>query len=329
MAQEAGGSSPLAHPTILSSGPQVDNLRPACRLSLCNPQSSALSLIQIPMQNFIKIDQPEILAHLFQPPSAEVESCPANAEDVVLAVGPGVVLNCRHYSFSFDSPTLFYFHGGNESRESFDIEAEKFIRYGLNVFLASYRGYSKSTGTPSVSSIFDDGRTLLPLAAEWLKNHGYSGSLFVMGRSLGSVCAIDIVHTKSELVKGLVIESGFCETVSLLQAIGVQISSAELAEHEGFNNLHKISEIKLPTLIFHGAKDSLVPVAQAEKLQACSGARNKQFFIIPGAAHDTVSETGGALYFQKIKEFVNTVCGVNTWRQRRKESKAGRTGESV
>jgi hypothetical protein len=49
--------------------------------------------------------------------------------------------------------------------------------------------------------------------------------------------------------------------------------------------------------------------------------------VIPGAGHDTVSKIGGDLYFQKIKEFINTVCGVNTWRQRRKEYKGNKSGE--
>lgn len=281
------------------------------------------------MQNFSKIDKPEILSLLFQPPLVHTDSCPAYAEDVVLTVAPAVDLTCRFYPSAPDAPTLFYFHGRNESAESFNIEAGKFLRHGINVFLASYRGYGRSTGTPSVSSLFADGRALLPLATEWLKSQGYSGPFFIMGRSLGAVCAIDIVHADSETVKGLFIESGFCETMPVLQALGVPVSSTELAEHEGFDNLHKIAEIKLPTMIFHGAKDCLVPVAQAEKLQASSGARNKQFFIIPGAEHDTVSRIAGDLYFQKIKEFINSVCGVNTWRQRRKEYKGGQTGANA
>lgn len=285
--------------------------------------------IRMVMQNFSKIDKPEILSLLFQPPHEHAGNCPANAEDVVLTLAPAVDLTCRFYPSAFDAPTLIYFHGRNESCESFNDEAGNFLRHGINVFLSSYRGYGGSTGTPSVSSLFADGRALLPLATEWLKDQGYSGPFFIMGRSLGAVCAIDIVHANSETVKGLLIESGFCETAPLLQAIGVPVSSTELAEHEGFDNLRKIAAIKLPTMIFHGAKDGLVPVVQAEKLQAASGARNKQFFIIPGAEHDTVGKIAGDLYFQKIKEFINTVCGVNTWRQRRKELKGGRTGGSA
>ena len=281
------------------------------------------------MPNLISIDTPEILPLLFQPPGHIPDDCPAYAQDIVLTVAPEISLACRFYNCAPDAPTLLYFPGGNESCASFDVEAENFIRHGMNVFLASYRGDGRSTGTPSVAALISDGRSLLLQAAEWLQSQGYSGALFVMGRSLGSVCAIDIVLSHGEMVKGLFIESGFSETASILQALGVPPSAVPCTEAEGFDNLRKIAGIKLPTIIFHGVKDCLVPVVQAEKLQAASGARNKQFYIIPGADHNTVSKTGGTLYYQKIKEVINGVCGVNTWRQRRREFKGGRTGESA
>lgn len=280
------------------------------------------------MPNFISLDTPEILSLLFRPPQEMADDCPVNAQDTVLTVAAEVSLACRFYNCAPNAPTLIYFHGGNESCASFNAEGAAFNRHGINVFLATYRGYGRSAGTPSLASMIKDGRSLFVLATEWLKAQGCSGPVFVMGRSLGSVCAIDVVHSHGETAKGLLIESGFCETAPLLQALGVPISAISPDESEGFGNLRKIAAIKLPTMIFHGAKDCLVPVIQAEKLQAFAGARNKQFFIMPGATHDTVSKTAGDLYYQKIKDFINSVCGVNTWRQRRREFKGGRTGES-
>ncbi len=91
-----------------------------------------------------------------------------------------------------------------------------------------------------------------------------------------------------------------CGTASFLEAMGVSPEQADIAEEEGFNNIEKIEKIKTPTLIFHGARDELVAIAEAEKIQASSGARTKQFFVIPGAEHHTVSETGGDLYIKRL-----------------------------
>jgi alpha-beta hydrolase superfamily lysophospholipase len=242
-----------------------------------------------------------------------------------MTVAPEVSLVCRFHAAAAEAPTLFYCHGGGESCATFNDEAGNFVRHGINVFLASYRGYGLSSGAPSVSAMLLDGRSLFGQASEWLAGHGFTGPLFVMGRSLGSVCAIDIAHKFDDKIKGLCLESGYAETAPVLEALGVQSAAIPPLEDAGFDNLGKITAIKLPTLIFHGAKDTVVPVVQAEKLQASAGARNKQFYLVPGAAHDTVSKTGGELYYQKIKEFIDSVCGLNTWRQRRRENK-GRSG---
>jgi alpha-beta hydrolase superfamily lysophospholipase len=280
------------------------------------------------METPSKIDRPDILSLLFQPPADYIGNCPAQAEDVPLSIAEGVSLSCRFYSVALDAPTLIYYHGGCDSSDTIDTEAEALNQCGINVFLASYRGFGKSTGSPAFSSLLTDADMLFSLATEWLTGKGCSGPLFVMGRALGSVCVLEVVHANPQLVKGMVLESGYGETIATLQALGADTAELNLSEEEGFNNVEKIANIKVPTLIFHGSRDGLVPVAQAEKLQAASGARNKQFVVVPGATHDTVSQTGGPLYFKTIQGFIETACGINTWRQRRKRFKAGRPGDN-
>jgi hypothetical protein len=128
-------------------------------------------------------------------------------------------------------------------------------------------------------------------------------------------------------IKGLILESGICDTTSFLEALGASGVQTDFTEKEGFNTLEKIEKIKIPTLIFHGACDGLVAIAEAENLQASSGARAKQFFVIPGADHHTVGKTGGKLYIKTIKEFIDTVSGVNTWRQKRRDHKSKRKNQ--
>jgi hypothetical protein len=278
------------------------------------------------MQYLAKLDHPEILSLLLQPPRDYQGSRPANAEDLSLTICAGVLLACRFYLSAQEAPTIIYFHGGYESSDSFDAEAEAFNQVGINVFLTSQRGFGKSSGTPSLATLITDAGVQFSLAIEWLAKMKYTGAIVVMGRALGSVCAIDVVYSNPDTIKAMILESAFCETLPLLKALGAEKAAARISEDEGFNNLQKISAIKVPTIIFHGSRDVLVPVAQAEKLQAASAAKNKQFLIIPGAEHDSVSQTGGNLYFSTIKGFVDTICGVNTWRQRRRKFKGDPDG---
>jgi len=110
-----------------------------------------------------------------------------------------------------------------------------------------------------------------------------------------------------------------CQTTEYLTSRGVDTSSILNLEEQGFGNVEKVEKIELPTLIFHGAKDARISIADAEKLQASSAARTKQFFIIPGAQHEFLYKSGGELYFETIKKFIDTLCGVNTWRQKRRK----------
>jgi len=278
------------------------------------------------MTAYSKIDKPDVIALLFPSHGTISSPCPANAEDVEFEAEPGIILNYRSYFVNREAPVLFFYPAIGVSLDSFDMIAEKYLNQGMNVFVASYRGCGNNNGSPSVGAMYQDSEKLFPEVLDWLKQRQCSGPLFVMGQSLGSICAIDSVFRNGDSVKGLIIESGIGETASFLAAMGVPLEKIAFLEEEGFNNLEKIEKITVPTLIFHGSRDQLVTIAEAENLQASSGARTKQFFVIPGAEHHTVSETGGELYIKTIKQFTDTVCGVNTWRQKRRSHKRNQKG---
>lgn len=275
------------------------------------------------MQKYSKIDHPEILRHLFIRHKNDDFPLPdrEGVEDVAFEVATEVFLACRHYPVAEDSPVVLFFPSPSSTTGALEHMAGRYNALGIGVFLTSYRGLGNNGGTPAVVDILADAAGLCGLAANWLKGRGYTGPLFVMGQSLGSIFAIESVLHNADIVKGLIIESGIAETSPFLLAIGAPAELAAIPEEEGFDAIRKIAKIKVPTLIFHGSRDILVPVAQAENLQACSGARSKQFFVIPGAGHDTLAEVGGELYYQSIQKHIDTVCGKNTWRERRKRVK--------
>ncbi|WP_459944893.1 alpha/beta hydrolase family protein [Desulfocastanea catecholica] len=274
-----------------------------------------------------KIDRPEVTALLFSRENCVQSPCPAGAEDVLFETEPGIALQCRFYFAAQDAPVLFVYPATAGDGHSFDGVAQDYCRQGMNIFLTSYRGCGKNSGSPSVSAMYADSEKLLHLAFDWLAGRGCLGPYFIMGQSVGSTCAIDTVVKNGDSIKGLIVESGICDTSSFLGALGESTAQADITEEEGFNTLEKIEKIKTPTLIFHGARDGLVAIAEAEKLQASSGARTKQFFVIPGAEHHTVGKTGGELYIKTIKQFIDTVSGVNTWRQKRRDHKSKRKNQ--
>lgn len=269
------------------------------------------------MRKYCKLDQPEILSHIFFPLRTARTPLPEKARDIAVKVDDDVMLGCRFYEASPEAPSLLYFHGNGETVGDYDMIALDYCRHGINVFLATYRGYGWSDGSPDVTSMFEDAMTVSRYTVDWLQQSGFTGPLFVMGRSLGSASAIEVAAHQGSQLKGLIIESGFAETLPLAESLGFDITG--LKEQDCFNNSEKIAAIKLPTLILHGARDQLIPVYQAEKLQMESAARNKQFLVIPGADHNSLIAVAGDRYFASIRKFIDEVCGINTWRQRRRK----------
>jgi hypothetical protein len=267
------------------------------------------------------LDRPEYLAHIFCPVPAARSPLPDNAEDVVITVAAGVRLGCRLYAVAPDSPTILYFHGNGEIVSDYDEIADDYRRQRLNLFVATYRGYGWSDGTPTVTTMYSDALAISSFVTGWLAEQKYGGPVVVMGRSLGSASAIEIALHHGQQYKGMILESGFADTLPLAAAMGIRFADSDIREEDCFNNGGKIADIKLPTLILHGARDQLISPYQAEKLQMQSGAKNKQFLLIPGADHNSLIAMAGVQYFQCIRKFIDDICGLNTWRQRRRKFK--------
>ncbi|MGD9949096.1 MAG: alpha/beta hydrolase [Desulfobulbus sp.] len=269
------------------------------------------------------MDRPEITQLLFHPVKVAQNTPPEGSIDFSVPVDEDASIACRLYHHSLERPILIFFHGNGEIIPDYDEVGPCYVQEGLNFLVAEYRGYGWSTGTPLTSTFLPDGNAVFLYTYNWLKEQGYTGAIFIMGRSLGSACAIDVAINHSDLVCGLIIDSGFARTLPLAKMLGVDLESMGITEEESFNNAGKISEFTKPTFILHGQYDQLIPLWQAETLQAECGARSKEFQIIPGADHNSLIAMVGQLYFQAIKKFVETAAGLAPdWRERRRRFKA-------
>lgn len=276
------------------------------------------------------MDRPEITQLLFHPLKVARNTPPAGAIDIDVPVAADVTIACRLYSHAPTSPTLIFFHGNGEIIPDYDEVGPMYVRENLNFLVTEYRGYGWSTGTPLTSTLLPDGNRVFLALKDWLAGHGYTGALFVMGRSLGSACAIDVASTHEEAIGGLIIESGFARTLPLAKVLGIDLADMGIGEEQTFNNGGKIARIAKPTFILHGQYDQLIPLWQAETLQAESGAKNKELQIVPRADHNSLIAEAGPLYFQAIRKFVEKAAGIAPdWRQRRRQFKEQQARQSA
>lgn len=267
------------------------------------------------------MDRPEILRFLFHPRATSRTAPPEGTMDFDIPVAPDVIIGCRLFAADKEAPIILFFHGNGEIVADYDDIGPYYQELGLNFLVTDYRGYGWSTGSPTSSTMLTDARTLYMELLKKLRADCYTGSVFLMGRSLGSACAIDLAALHNDEIGGLIIESGFAETLPLARTLGIDTDRLGITEEDTFDNSSKMESITKPTFILHGQLDDLIPLRQAEKLMAASGARSKELQIIPGADHNTLIAVGGRLYFQAIKQFINKVEGTDDWRKRRRASK--------
>src|SRR3989339_706278 len=257
-------------------------------------------------RTYEKLDRPEVLAVLFYP-RRDTTPPPVGAQDHLIEVEPGVVLGARFFLTADQAAiNLLFFHGNGEVVADYDEAGPQYNAQGINFLAVDYRGYGQSTGTPTVTSLIRDAHHVLSWVQAWLAEQGRTGQLVVMGRSLGSVPAIELAASE-KAVAGLIVESGIARTLPLLRTLGHNAHTLGLAEADGFGNLEKIAQVQKPTYILHAQHDQIIPLVQAEELQSVCAARSKEFQMIPGADHNNILALAGKLYFQAIKQFLRRI----------------------
>jgi pimeloyl-ACP methyl ester carboxylesterase len=249
-------------------------------------------------------DNPEIVYRLFFPRREFAgETNPLNAKNHFIEVEDGVSLGCRFYPSRNDAPNILYFHGNGETVPDYDYVAPVYQKRGLNLFVTDYRGYGMSDGSPTSGSMIHDTHPIYQGFKAFLIGLGYTGSHFVMGRSLGSAPALEVAYHYQKELEGLIIESGFASGRNQLKRLGLSYLANEKEDPIGFGNHLKIKEVTIPTLIIHGEEDEIIPATEGRALFALSGAKEKYSLFIPKAGHNDIMMVGLEPYMGAIEGF--------------------------
>ncbi|MFZ2088014.1 MAG: alpha/beta fold hydrolase, partial [Desulfobaccales bacterium] len=187
-----------------------------------------------PSEYYRTLDVPEVLTRLFHPrPEFNAPGAPTSAEELLIPVASGVVIGARFYAAGESKPTLLFFHGNGEIVADYEELGPLYQKLGLNFFPVDYRGYGRSTGTPTVTALMADCHVILAFVRDWLHQRTFSGPLVVMGRSLGSAAALELAAFHQDLLDGLIIESGFAYVGPLLELLGVDLQTLGFNEEAG------------------------------------------------------------------------------------------------
>ena len=251
------------------------------------------------------LDHPAILNFIFYPRADDYEPPDTERSTGFMApVGDGISVSCRFFFGKKENVNVLFFHGNGELAGEYEDIGRAFNDTGINLFVADYRGYGGSGGRPTVSHMIKDAHQIGGWFNRFLEDKGYTGSRFIMGRSLGSASAIDLAAGHPEWYRGVVIESGFCDVSDLLGRLGPALNQPgqQAGASPGFS---RVMQISMPALIIHGEYDSIVPVAEGEKIYRNIASQEKRLVIVPDADHNTIFAEGADLYLRELAAFID------------------------
>ena len=203
------------------------------------------------------------------------------------------------------APTLLWFYGNAMSMNDALSEFHLFRQLGANVLLVEYTGYGMSGGSPSEQGCYQ--------AAE----SGYqylltrpdidTRKLIAVGWSLGGAVAVDLAarHAGESHIAALMT---FCTFTSMAEVAQQHYPFApvKLLLTQRFASEEKMGKIRVPMLIGHGCRDSIVPFSMSDRLARAAGGtvvriespaadHNDFFDVAAGQIHPAVAQ-----FFQNL-----------------------------
>ncbi|MHA2130605.1 MAG: alpha/beta fold hydrolase, partial [Promethearchaeota archaeon] len=168
----------------------------------------------------ILIDNPAISNVVFYPRKTPIPSTlDSNTKILQFQIEKNIVIGGFFYLNDQNFPTILMFHGNGEIAADYQYFLNFFFKCGVNLAVVDFRGYGFSTGKPFYTSLITDALPIYNKFRTWLIDNGLSNTIFLLGRSLGSICASEIGSHNPESLHGVIFESGFASIYDLMNRL--------------------------------------------------------------------------------------------------------------
>lgn len=202
-------------------------------------------------------------------------------EDAVFNSADGTKLHGWFLPHPKPRHVVLFSHGnaGNVAMWSYDGDLIR-RTCDASVLVYDYRGFGRSEGSPHERGILADARA----ARAWLAQRTgvAEQEIVLVGRSLGTGVSVDLAARDG--AKGLILISAFTSLPDVAQNIYPFVPTHWLMR----NRLDSLSQIALyrgPSLLLHGDRDSLIPLALGERLFAAAN-EPKRLVKLPNCEHN-------------------------------------------
>jgi len=180
--------------------------------------------------------------------------------------------------------SALYCHGNTGNLSNTAHVMPYLLDAGINVLLFDYRGFGRSSGSPSLSGIIDDGVTAARLHEKIRPKHVPS---ILYGYSLGGAIAGQIIRRHP--FDGLILQSTFTNLPDIARVTFPRIP-LHLVSGRLFDTLEVVRNLTVPALIIHGTTDEVCPSWMAQQLHDSCGAGEKKLILVEGGLHKDLFE---------------------------------------
>jgi fermentation-respiration switch protein FrsA (DUF1100 family) len=190
--------------------------------------------------------------------------------------------------------TILYLHGNAANLRCRARRLQALNELGFSILAIDWRGYGKSTGTPSQAGLQLDAEAAL----DWLRQRTDLSEVVVLAESIGTGVAVELA-AKHKL-GALVLEAPYFSAVDLAKMY-FPFFPVRTLMLDHFRSDLWIGKIRTNLLIQHGRRDCTVPFRQGERLYAIAP-RPKRLIAYPKGGHYDLPEKHNS--YQDLKEFV-------------------------
>ncbi len=120
-----------------------------------------------------------------------------------------------------------------------------------------------------------------------------------MGESIGGAVAVDLA---ADGARGLIVENSFA-SLPEVAAYHFPWVPVRLLMRTRLNSAAQIRQYHGPLLQSHGDRDTIVPLASAQRLFAAAN-EPKKFILIPGGDHN---DAHSPEYYEQVRQFVESL----------------------
>ncbi|MGZ5035557.1 MAG: alpha/beta hydrolase [Usitatibacter sp.] len=182
------------------------------------------------------------------------------------------------------APAILYLHGARWNLTGSVSRIDRWRQLGFAVLAVDYRGFGESTDiAPTEAYAYEDAEA----AWDYLEKLAPGKRHFIVGHSLGGAIAVELARRRPDAA-GLVLEATFTSVRDMVDQSSWGFLPVGLILTQNFDALSKVGELKMPVLVAHGTRDTVVPYPMGERLYEAVRAP-KKFIRVEGAGHHNLS----------------------------------------